>query len=132
MPLLPHRGTLIAASLARGLAWGDARGQATAAVFKFPREPGSLQLRDEPCRDSKIIRLYEGDVPEPFLAGTLDLNGRVLGGCWYLAEGHVFFTDSEKDLLVPLPPVGAFSPATNLLQTTGAVNRAVPPAAGLP
>ena len=132
MSLLPHRATLIAAWLCLVLAWSDAQAQVAAVVFKFPREPGSLQLRDEPCRDAKIIRLYEGDVPEPFLAGLLDLKGRVLGGCWYEAEGHVFFTDSEGDLLLPLPPVGAFSPATNLLRTSHAINRAAPPSAGLP
>ena len=130
MSLLPHRATLIAAWLCLVLAWSDAQAQVAAVVFKFPREPGSLQLRDEPCRDAKIIRLYEGDVPEPFLAGVLDLKGRVLGGCWYEAEGHVFFTDSEGDLLIPMPPVDAFMPAENLRQTMLTVSPAAPPAAG--
>ena len=117
----------MAASLCLGLACGDAHAQAATVVFKFPREPGSLQLRNEPCADAKIIGLYEGDVPEPFFAGALDLNGRVLGGCWYQAEGHVFFTDSEGDLLVPVPPTGAFTPAENLRQTTLTINPAAPP-----
>jgi hypothetical protein len=130
MSSLPYRAALMAASLCLSLAWGGAHAQAAAAVFKFPREPGSLQLRDEPCRDAKIIGLYEGDVPEPFFAGTLDLNGRVLGGCWYQADGHVFFTDSEGDLLVPQPLIGAFVPAENLRQTTLTVSPAAPPVAG--
>ena len=131
MSSLPYRAALMAGSLCLALACGDARAQAAAMVFKFPRDSGLLQLQDEPCRNATILRLYEGDVPEPFLAGTLDLNGRVLGGCWYRAEGHVFFTDSEGDLLVPMPPVEVFSPTANGLQTTGAVTQAVPPSAGL-
>lgn len=131
MSLRPHRTVLIASSLCLALACGGAHAQATAVAFKFPRDQGSLQLRDEPCRDAKIIRLYEGDVPEPFLAGVLDLGGRVLGGCWYEAEGHVFFTDSEGDLLVPMPAVDAFTPAEHLRQTTLRVSPAVPPAADL-
>lgn len=132
MSSLPYRAALMAGSLCLSLACGHAQAQSAVAVFKFPREPGSLQLRDEACRDAKIIRLYEGDVPEPFLAGTLRLNGRSLGGCWYQAEGHVFFTDSEGDLLVPMPPVVAFTPAAKLRQITFTVSPAVPPAADPP
>jgi hypothetical protein len=62
--------------------------------------------------------------------GTLDLNGQILGGCWYQADGHVFFTDSEGDLLVPQPLIGAFVPAENLRQTTLTVSPAAPPVAG--
>ena len=130
MSLLPHRATLVVAWLFLAFACGDAHAQAATVVFKFPRERGSLQLRNEPCRDAKIIRLYEGDIPEPFLAGVLDLKGRILGGCWYEAEGHVFFTDREGDLLIPMPPVDAFTPAENLRQTTLTVSPAAPPFAG--
>jgi len=130
MSSLPRRTALIAAWFCLGLACAEAHAQATAVEFKFPRDRGSLQLRDEPCRDAKIIRLYEGDVPEPFLAGVLDLKGRILGGCWYEAEGHVFFTDREGDLLIPMPPVDAFTPAENLRQTTLTVSPAAPPFAG--
>jgi hypothetical protein len=132
MSSLPNRAALMAGSLCLALACGNAYAQAASVEFKFPGDRGSLQLRDDPCGDAKIVRLYEGDVPEPFLAGTLDLNGRILGGCWYQADGHVFFTDSEGDLLVPMPSVGAFSPPTNVLRTTRAVRREVPPAAGFP
>lgn len=131
MSSLPYRvALLLVAWPCLALAWGDADAQAAAVVFKFPRERGSLQLRDEPCRNAKIIRLYEGDVPDPYFAGVLDLNGRVLGGCWYEAEGHVFFTDSEGDLLVPMPSVDAFTPAQDLRQTTLTLNPAAPPSAG--
>ena len=132
MSSLPHRAALMGGALCLSLACGAAHAQATAVEFKFPRDRGSLQLRDEPCRDAKIIGLYNDDVPEPFLAGTLDLNGRILGGCWYQAEGHVFFTDREGDLLVPMPPVEAFAPAPSGLRATGALNPAAPPSAGLP
>jgi hypothetical protein len=132
MSSLPYRAALMAGSLCLSIACGAAHAQAAAVEFKFPREPGSLQLTNEPCTDAKIIRLYEGDVPEPFLAGVLDLNGRVLGGCWYEADGHVFFTDSEGDLLVPQPLVSAFVPAEDLLPSALTVNPAAPPCAGLP
>jgi hypothetical protein len=132
MSMLPLPAVLMAGWLCLALACSDTHAESTAMVFEFPHERGSLQLRDERCADTNILRLYEGDVPKPFLAGTLDLSGRILGGCWYRAEDHVFFTDSEGDLLLPLPPVGAFSPATNLLRTSHAINRAAPPSAGLP
>ena len=131
MSSLRYRAALMAGSLCLSLAYGSAHAQATTLAFNFPRDRGSLQLRDEPCTDAKIIRLYEGDVPEPFLSGTLDLRGRVLGGCWYQAEGHVFFTDSEGDLLIPMPPIDVFTPADNFRQTTLSVSPAAPPAADL-
>lgn len=126
MPMLLHRVTLMVGSLCFALACSDAIAQVDAAVFKFPHDRGSLELRDGPCTNSKILQLYEGDMPEPFLAGTLRLNGRVLAGCWYQADGRIFFTDEEGDALVPRPPLGAFSPAGVLLQTTGAVSPSVP------
>jgi hypothetical protein len=113
-------GALLIASLGAALAWRDAQAQATPAEFKFPREPGSLQLRDEPCADARIIGLYGDDVPGHFLAGTLDRRGRVLAGCWYQADGRVFFTDSDGDLLIPPPPVERFSPARNSVPTLSA------------
>jgi len=120
MSSLPRRATLMAGWLCLVLACGDARAQVAATSFNFPDHRGSLQLLDESCRDANIIRLYDGDVPEPFMAGMLHLNGRVLGGCWYPADGHVFFTDSEGDLLVPVPPVEAFSPPRPRLRRTDA------------
>jgi len=103
-------------SLCLGLACGDAASQATVALFDFPDGRRSLQLRDAPCTEAAILRLYAGDVPDPFFAGVLDLRERVLAGCWYQADGRVFFTDSEGDLLVPPPPVEMFSPANSRLQ----------------
>lgn len=132
MSSMPHRAALTVGWLCVALACGDVHAQSAVMVFNFPRDRGSLRLLDEPCRVAKIVKLYEGDVPEPFLAGTLELNGRALGGCWYEAEGHVFFTDHEGDLLVPIPPVDAFTPAENFRQTTLTVSPAVPPAAGPP
>ena len=127
MSSLPHCAALMAGALCVALTCVDVHAQPIEAEFKFPHNRGSLRLRDEPCRDARIIRLYEGDVPEPFLAGRLDLKGRVLSGCWYRADEHVFFTDSEGDLLVPVPPVSSFSPTPSRLQTTGAVNPVITP-----
>ncbi len=78
------------------------------ARFDFPGARGSLQLWTEPCADAAIVRLYDDDMPEPFLTGALDLHGRVLSGCWYQADGRVFFTDNEGNLLVPPPRVDQF------------------------
>lgn len=111
MRSLPLRSALLIACLGVGLACRDAHAQETLAAFEFPRNRGSLQLRTAPCADARIIRLYGDDVPEPYFTGVLDLNGRVLTGCWYQADGRIFFTDSEGDLLVPPPWIDQFSAA---------------------
>lgn len=109
MRFLPLAGALLITCLGAGLACRDAQAQETLAAFEFPHGRGSLELRAAPCADARIIRLYGDDVPEPYLTGVLELQGRVLTGCWYQADGRVFFTDSEGDLLVPPPQVDQFS-----------------------
>jgi hypothetical protein len=108
MRFLSIASALLITFLGAGLACRDAQAQETLAAFEFPHGRGSLQLRDAPCADARIIGLYGDDVPAPFLTGALDLNGRVLAGCWYRADGRVFFTDSEGGLLVPPPRVDQF------------------------
>lgn len=111
MRSLPLSSALLIACLGVGFACRSAHAQETLAAFEFPRNRGSLQLRTAPCADARIIRLYGDDVPEPYFTGVLDLNGRVLTGCWYQADGRIFFTDSEGDLLVPPPWIDQFSAA---------------------
>jgi len=108
MRFLPLASALLVTCLGVGLASRNTEAQETLAAFDFPHGRGSLQLRTAPCSDARIIRLYGDDVPEPYLAGVLELQGRVLTGCWYQADGRVFFTDSEGALLVPPPQVDQF------------------------
>jgi hypothetical protein len=108
MRFLPLASALLITCLGAGLDCRDAQAQEMLAAFDFPHSGGSLRLRTAPCADARIVRLYGDDVPDPYLTGVLELQGRVLTGCWYQADGRVFFTDSEGDLLVPPPQVDRF------------------------
>lgn len=69
----------------------------------------TMVLTDVPCRDHFIIYLYK-DTPDIGLKEGQVLKGdKVLfDGCWYEADGKVFFIDTEGDLLVPVMPKDAF------------------------
>ncbi len=81
----------------------DAQARAARQVFEFPAGVGRLQLSDAPCTDERILQHYGDNVPAAFQTGLLELRGDALSGCWYTADGRVFFTDSELDLLIPPP-----------------------------
>lgn len=103
---------LTALYLFLGVACVNAHAQVVFATFTFPSGKGWLRLWDAPCANGKIISLYADNVPEPFRAGVLNLHGRVLTGCWYQADGRVFFTDSEAALLIPPPRIELFTPGS--------------------
>jgi len=107
-------GTLICALSPPVIAQGaDTQTRPARQVFEFPAGVGRLNLLDAPCTDARILQHYGDNVPAAFHTGLLELRGDALNGCWYTAEGRVFFTDSELDLLIPPPALEWFSALVN-------------------
>jgi hypothetical protein len=103
-------GALIAALSPPALAQSaDTQARPAPQVFEFPAGVGRLTLSDAPCTDERILRHYGNNVPAGFQTGLLELRGNAINGCWYSADGRVFFTDSELDLLIPPPALEWFN-----------------------
>lgn len=99
------RTTMIAAFICLAFTRGYAQAQEARLVFEFPNEVGRLQLYDQLCTDERILNHYASNIPDPFFTDLPELRGRIVDGCWYMADERVFFTDSELDLFAPLPAV---------------------------
>jgi hypothetical protein len=103
-------GALICALSPPALAQSaDTQARPARQVFEFPAGVGRLKLLDAPCTDARILQHYGNNVPAAFQTGLLELRGDALSGCWYSADGRVFFTDSELDLLIPPPALEWFN-----------------------
>ena len=91
----------------------DTQARPARQVFEFPTGVGRLKLFDAPCTDQRLLQHYGNNVPAGFQIGLLELRGDAHNGCWYTADGRVFFTDSELDLLIPPPALEWFDAAAD-------------------